>query len=239
MRGTDLKEAVRTFLKRHIAQHRLRAGDPLPTEKELSTELGLSRTVIRESLQGLQELGVATSIQGKGYFLREFNFDAMLASFEYLFEPGLQSFRDLLEIRMYLESVYLTRDVFLFTPDDLEELERVIAAMDGKITEGAAEDELVNIHTEFHRQLYAHSNNLLLLELISMFSAMQHRLIAIHGYRTQDRREFIEEHRRIVEALRNRQPEMVRSVLISHFSEPLNWVRDKMAASEAEGASGV
>lgn len=225
-----LNANVRNFLKLYILENRLKAGDPLPTEKEVSTALGLSRTVVREALKGMQELGIAYSIQGKGYFLREFNFDAMLASFDYLFEPGLHSFKDLLEIRMYLESMFLTRDVFLFTAKDLDSLEAAVEGMDQKIGESIGESDLINLHTDFHRALYIHSGNTLLLELISMFSAIQHKLISIHGYRTQNRREFIEEHRRIVETLRNRQPEMVRSVLITHFSEPLTWVREKIAS---------
>lgn len=231
--GSNLLFVARDYIKDYIVSHDLKSGDLLPTEKELSLSLGLSRTVIREALKGLQELGVTDSIQGKGHFLREFNFDAALSSLDYVVKPSLRSFKDLLEIRMYLESAFLARDVFLFTERDFAEIEAKVAEMEGQIKEGVGEDALINNHTYFHKLLYKHSGNMFLVELIAMFSAMQHRFISVHGYQTTDRWEFILGHRRILDALRNREPEMVRSALVSHFSEPLSWVRARMAREDA------
>lgn len=227
--AANLVDFARNYIRDYIVGHNLRSGDPLPTEKELSSALGLSRTVVREALKGLRELGVTDSVQGKGSFLREFNFDAVLSCFDYLVEPSLQSFKDLLEIRIYLESAFLTRDVFLFTEDDFRELGIMVDGMDAQVERGSGEDELIDSHTSFHKRLYRHSGNIFLAELITMFSMMQHKLISIHGYHTLDRHEFIRAHRKILDSLESREPEMVRGVLIGHFSEPLLWVRERMA----------
>jgi GntR family transcriptional repressor for pyruvate dehydrogenase complex len=230
-------DVAREYIKRLIQERNLKSGDFLPTEKELSESLRLSRTVVREALKGLQELGVIGSIQGKGHYLREFNFDAAMANFDYSIKPSLASFKDLLEVRIYLESDFLTRDVFLFTEEDFARLGSIIARMESQIQHGASEDDLVDAHTEFHRELYCHSCNTFLIELISLFSGLQHRFISIYNYQTADRGEFILDHRRIVDALRSRQPEIVRSVLVRHFSDPLSWVQKSMKAQHAESAA--
>jgi len=237
LNSTNLLEVARTYIKDYIVGNNLKSGDPLPTEKELSSTLGLSRTVIREALKGLQELGITESIQGKGHFLREFNFDAALTSFDFIIKPSLRSFKDLLEVRMYLESVFLTRDVFLFTKDDFDELAALIDDMKAQIDKGVEEDELINIHSLFHQKLYKHSGNIFLSELIDMFSSMQHKLIVIHGYHTSDRREFVQGHRDILDSLKRREPEMVRGVLIRHFSEPLTWVQQRIREESEQNPS--
>jgi len=234
--NTTLLLTVRSYLKEYIISHDLGAGDPLPTEKELSAALNLSRTAVREALKGLQELGIAESIQGKGHFLREFNFDAALTGFDYLLKPSLQSFRDLLEIRMYMESVFLARDVFLFTDEDFRDLENLLDEMEQTLGRKGEVDGLINLHSRFHQTLYRHSGNMLLLELINMFSVLQHKLVDVHGYHSPDTGEFMEEHRKILESLERREPEMVRSALIDHFSEPLTWVREKMGAAKKDRA---
>lgn len=229
-------ELTRDYIKRYIQERDLKSGDFLPTEKEFSETLKLSRTVVREALKGLQELGVVGSIQGKGHYLREFNFDAAMANFDYSIKPSLTSFKDLLEVRIYLESDFLTRDVFLFTEEDFSKLSSLIARMESQIARGASEDDLVDAHTEFHRSLYCHSGNSFLIELIALFSGLQHRFISIYNYQTADRSEFILDHRRIVDALRSRQPEIVRSVLVRHFSDPLSWVQKNMNARGPKGS---
>jgi DNA-binding FadR family transcriptional regulator len=233
--NTNLLRIAQDYIKEYIVNNNLKGGDPLPTEKELSVALGLSRTVIREALTGLQQLGVTDSKQGKGHFLRDFNFDAALRGFDFMVKPSLKSFKDLLEIRMYLESVFLTRDAFLFTDRDFEELGAMIDGMEEQIDNDVGEDELINAHTLFHQKLYGHSGNVFLVELINMFSSMQHKFIVIHKYHTSDRKDFVRGHREILDALRGRQPEVVRSVLINHFSEPLNWVQERIKTAESSG----
>lgn len=235
---TKLLGIVRETVKDYITERNLSGGDPLPTEKELAENLGVSRTVIREALKGFQELGVIESIQGKGYFLRDFNFDAALAGLDFMVKPDLRAFRDLLEIRMYMESVFLVRDVFKCGPDDIDDLRKITDDMRALVERGVQEEELVNLHTSFHRRLYKNSGNVFLLELINMFSAMQHKFIEIHEYRTSDRHDFARGHEAIVDALARREPEVVRSALINHFSEPLAWVQGRMARqANDEGTS--
>ncbi|GAB1481564.1 FadR/GntR family transcriptional regulator [Treponema sp.] len=239
---TNLLRITQDYIKNYIQSSGLRSGDLLPTEKKLVSTLGISRTVIREALKGLQQLGITDSRQGKGHFLREFNFDAALTGLDYLVKPSLKSFRDLLEIRMYLESVFLTRDVFLFSEVDLIELSKLIDGMEEQIRKGIGEDVLIDAHTLFHQKLYKHSENMFLIELINMFSTMQHKLITIHEYRTSNRDDFIHDHRAILDSIRGRQPEVVRSMLINHFSEPLAWVQDRMKTEKSpdldEGRGG-
>lgn len=61
----QLQEAIQA----EIAESGLRAGDKLPTESELEERYGVSRTTIRQALQGLVNDGVIERRQGKGTFV--------------------------------------------------------------------------------------------------------------------------------------------------------------------------
>lgn len=49
-------------IKENILRGKLRVGDKLPSERELSTQLGVSRSSVREALRSLDILGVVVSV---------------------------------------------------------------------------------------------------------------------------------------------------------------------------------
>ncbi|UFU02770.1 FadR family transcriptional regulator [Ruania suaedae] len=59
--ATVLREFVQAIVTGEYA-----AGQVLPTEAELTSEFGVSRTVIRETMKRLQEKGMITVAQGRG-----------------------------------------------------------------------------------------------------------------------------------------------------------------------------
>ncbi len=56
-------------LLKAILDGRLNPGDPLPSERELSRQLGISRMTVRRSLTDLEALGRLVSRVGKGWFV--------------------------------------------------------------------------------------------------------------------------------------------------------------------------
>ncbi len=230
----NLRMTAEVYLREYIQKSKLKSGDLLPPEKELSEKLGISRTAVREALKGLESLGVTAAHQGRGHYVREFNYDAILSSFSYGVKPKLDHFRDVLEIRMYLEPTFLSRDVHLFSKEDIAELREMLHTIEKQTESGYDENELIDLHMSFHHALYRYAKNSLLLDLITMFSQMQHTFTRIHGYHTENRSEFIRLHHEILSALETGHPEIVRSRYVSHFSEPYNWVQRQLHAAENE-----
>jgi GntR family transcriptional repressor for pyruvate dehydrogenase complex len=89
-------------LRRRVADGPIKAGDKLPTERELAQEFGVSRTVIREAVAALRADGLLEAKHGVGVFvskrtnapgpsqaLRELHFTSAVL--------------DLLELRMAVE----------------------------------------------------------------------------------------------------------------------------------------
>lgn len=61
--------SISAYIRKYITDHDFKAGDKLPTEKEMCDELSISRTTIRRALQDLQEQQVLYKIQGSGTYV--------------------------------------------------------------------------------------------------------------------------------------------------------------------------
>lgn len=70
--------ATTEAIKSYILQHGLGPGDPLPTEAELCSELGVSRSSVREALRKLEALSIVAVRQGRGTFVGDMSLMPMV-----------------------------------------------------------------------------------------------------------------------------------------------------------------
>ncbi|TDM04526.1 FadR/GntR family transcriptional regulator [Macrococcus carouselicus] len=56
-------------LETYMIEHDLAAGDKLPSERDLSEKMNLSRSSIREALRAMELIGIITTKRGEGTFL--------------------------------------------------------------------------------------------------------------------------------------------------------------------------
>ena len=62
-------EKVLTYLEDSLRRGQLSLGDPLPPERELAEQLGISRNSVREAVRLLEHMGFLVSSQGAGNFI--------------------------------------------------------------------------------------------------------------------------------------------------------------------------
>ena len=56
---------------RMITSGQIKPGEKLPSERELSAKLDISRSILRESFRVMESLGIIKSVTGSGRYLRE------------------------------------------------------------------------------------------------------------------------------------------------------------------------
>jgi GntR family transcriptional regulator len=64
--GGPLHAQIRDILHRQILELPLQPGSSLPTEEELQKQFGVSRSVVRQALSGLADLGLVRRQRGRG-----------------------------------------------------------------------------------------------------------------------------------------------------------------------------
>lgn len=218
-----ISESALQSIKLYILDNNLKSGDPLPSETFLSQRLGISRASTREAFRSLEALGVIVTLHGKGRFLRDFNFDAMVENLSFNLRIHVREFRQIIDVRMALEEAFLKQAMEVLTEDDYEELETLIQQMEEQVELNVPEEELVETHTTFHRRLYAKLDNELLESLIGVFSTFQRLLTMLKRYKTSNYREFIALHRELVSTLKAGDPSKIASCLHHHFKDVITW----------------
>jgi DNA-binding FadR family transcriptional regulator len=226
IKGESLNATAQEEIKLFIVESGLKGGDPIPTEKVLEEKLGISRTSIREALRSLEALGIIETRHGVGRFLREFNYDAILANLSYNISVNVQNFREIIEIRIALETNFLEQVTPTMTDEVLSELSEIVDRMEEEVYHGEPDEGLIQTHTDFHLKLYESADNQLLLHLIRMFATIQRTLTMLKQYRTSDTGEFVQLHRRLVEALAERDPVLAKERLLEHFKDVIAWSKE-------------
>jgi len=219
----SLNATAQKQIKLYIRESGLKAGDMLPTEKELEEKLCISRTSIREALRSLEALGIVESRHGVGRFLREFNYDPILENLSYNIEVNVKDFREIIDVRIALESSFIEKTIFRFTGQDILELYVILEKMEYQVNHGYEDQELIQAHTDFHLKLYEHAKNTLLSHLIGIFATIQRTLTMLKKYRTSDMQEFLHLHRRLIEAIEQKDAALAKQRLHEHFKDVIRW----------------
>uniref|UniRef100_A0A7V4WM23 FadR family transcriptional regulator n=1 Tax=Candidatus Caldatribacterium saccharofermentans TaxID=1454753 RepID=A0A7V4WM23_9BACT len=204
---------VQEAIKNYIIVNKLKPGDRLPTEQEFAKQLGVSRTSLREALKSLQALGIVDIKPGEGTIVRAFNLDAVLGSLMYnlLFEST--ELLEILQVREALEYHFLDRVIDNIRLEDIQKLERILALMEKKAKQGELFDEE---DAAFHRLLFAPVGNSLLLRLLDIFWEVLHRLRDPIEVERDPLGSYMR-HKRILEAVKEKDKEKARAFLVEHF----------------------
>lgn len=197
------------------------AGYRLPTERELSERYQLSRTTVRRVLSQLKERGLITQTVGSGTYVSD---QAQVRVPEDIAAARLTSPAELMEARLMLEPAMMDMVVRNATTADFERMEDCCAKAEaaGSLPEFEHWDgQLHEAIADAAHNNFVNSISRLMSEARSLdtWGRLKRRSL------TQERRlAYQEEHRRLVEALKDRDAPLARERALTH----LRHVRDNL-----------
>lgn len=103
VKKTSLVDIVIERVKQYIVDHDLEPGDRFLTEKELTDQLQVSRTVVREALISLQAVGVLTVKRGGGVFIADATLRSINTILKHHYDTYGVKIRELIETRKIME----------------------------------------------------------------------------------------------------------------------------------------
>jgi DNA-binding FadR family transcriptional regulator len=213
--GPRLSEKAQQAIKQYIIDRWLQPGALLPTEGQLTQELGISRTAVREAVKALEALGLLEARPGVGLIVRSFSFDPILDNLVYSLVVDRTLILDLLFVRRQLETGAIESVACSVSESQL----RVLRSLAGRMGDHAARSEpFPEEDRAFHHTLYLGLDNPLLLKLLDVFWQVYMRL----RDQTFDAAplavvESWEMHCAIVDALERGDPALARRAVAAHF----------------------
>lgn len=237
-----LKKAdlVAEQLKWHIVLEKLRAGDKLPHEQQLTEHFKTSRWTIREALKSLEVQGLIEIVPGsKGGarvasvpYERASNLLANFFHFEHLSGSQIYDVRNVLEPLM-AESV-----VDLLSEADLQALEDTIITSRRYAGDDAKRLEVRRAELEFHHILARACPNPFIMficrfinDLLFHFIAFNQPMLATHAAVSQRNLEY---HQKLFDAYCGRDAGLVRAIMQEHMLD-ISKVMEKHQAYIEQG----
>lgn len=168
--NVTLSEQVADQLRRRIADGEFPVGSLIPTEAELTHELGVSRNSVREALRSLVHVGLLGARAGYGTFVLATSEVAPTLARRLDHERAV----DVAEVRLLLEREAARLAAIRRTPEQLARLQGAAAERIAQLGGPGYEDADI----EFHRVLLEASGNALLAELYRGVGGNEQALIA-------------------------------------------------------------
>ena len=204
----------------------------LPSQRELSLQLGVSRTSVREALSQLEAAGVLRTEPGRGTFWqadkRQLNRRAMNANaadtlagiargMDVVSEDATYSKLEISRFRYLIESQSARLAAMRITDAQLQMLERNLNAFKSQ-TRAADLEASAATDFEFHHMIVRFAEVRLFSDMHEAFRSLV--MHAVRMYKSQYNRawEPVAEHERILEALRRRDPDEARYYMQSHIT---------------------
>lgn len=213
-RDTLTRQAAET-LKRFIISEELSTGEQLPSERELSETLAVSRNIVREALSALVAEGLISKRAGKGTFVAEFDREAVQSSLPLTLGTGQPTAQDLREARAALEIGAVGLIVQRITDEELATLAEILTVYEAKHAEGKS---TIKDDIDFHLCLLKATKNPVIIEMAPLVIDVFRRTLAedASAIRRNPERIMVE-HRHIVQALQERDITAVRLAMHAHF----------------------
>lgn len=221
IRRGPLREEVREQIKGLILTNRLRPGQPIVIDR-LASELGVSHTPVREALAMLQHDGLVT--------LRPYE-NPRVAEIDAGFV------RDTWEMRILLEGWAVNRAALALADEALEEIAGALEAACGQAQHSQYESHLES-DVALHDMILNSTGNRLFERLAGHVSdqSMRIRSLVEAIAPAEQVLTIIDEHCKLVEALRARDPDLAHERLVVHLRAGLARTLDALETMRTEEA---
>lgn len=195
---------------------KMEVGEKLPSERNLAQELGVSRNMLRESLRVLNEKGLIDILPGKGAYVSNKQDDRLADHLADILFDSRSNLMEIVEVREALEMEVCLKAVEVATQEDVDGLEEIYQKME----ENRKDVRVFNEYDmKFHLQIAKASHNSIYPTLIgALYNISEKKLFRITELYPTRVDSAQREHRKLIEAILNRDRKAAKAVAHKHFN---------------------
>ena len=192
-------------------------GTRVPSERELTKELGVGRSTVREALNGLAMLGIVEIRHGQGVFVTaEAPATSEPSSIVSALERGVTN--EFIEARLIVEVEVARLAARRRTDEDLAIMAAALVEQEARLARGDI-DAIVETAASFNVLLADAAHNEVLRAMIQSFVTLMvergPRVYLLDGFGEWD----LQEHTRLHAAVRDQDPDLAARLMREHIEE--------------------
>jgi GntR family transcriptional repressor for pyruvate dehydrogenase complex len=214
IKKTRIHEEVVNQIHDLIKEGKFKAGDQLPSERELAETFRVSRTSVREALRALETEGLIISRTGTGNFIAELPVESLIAPLAKLLIEEKTALADIFELRKLIEPHIAVLAAERATKKDIERMKGILEKQAEAVERG---ESGVEADAELHFAIGQATQNQALEKLVSgLMEILSHS--REESLQTSGRRKAsIESHRKIVAAIEQHDQTRAQEAMIHHI----------------------
>jgi GntR family transcriptional repressor for pyruvate dehydrogenase complex len=214
----SIPDSVSKQIQQLIAKRKLKAGDKLPSQRDLAEQLGVGRPAIREALKRLEAMGIVKVQHGKSSTIEKVDLSTIMGNVSNLLELAPIDVLQLLEAKEIVEFKCSELASQRATEKDLIE-------MKGYLEEMEKNKKNPKVHAEadylFHFTIVKAADNPFIIEIMKVLGKMIEK--AIEETAIEDdligRERAMRYHRSLYRAIRQKDGKKAAEVLHKHSLE--------------------
>jgi len=211
-------------VRKLIVEGKLKPGDKLPPERELASQMGVSRPTLREAINKLEARGLLEQRQGGGTFVKSLGNE----TFDFAFEEYANkknAIVDLMEVRKILETWAAYTAAERITDEELRQLEQYLKEMEEALKKGKIG---YDSDADFHSTISYATKNIFLIHIMNTIYQWIEKIsyeVRSRLYNDYYKHDLLfKQHKAIYIAIKNKDGLEAYSAMLSH----MNYVMDSV-----------
>lgn len=231
IKTTKIPDEVYKQIVTLISSGEIKPSEKLPSERDISAELGVSRQSVREALYRAETMGLIEVKQGEGSFVRSSISNKLKAPLEVILGEQAERVFEFLEIRKLFEGWCAEKAATAAKDEDLKQIKDILDRMkELKTTDKQWEETDLKFHfavvSAAHHVIAIHIMEALKVSFTTFFDFRQ-MLEKI------DKKELLwQHHYEIYEAIKQRKGRLARQNLIDHLDFIEETIRESWKKSK-------
>jgi GntR family transcriptional regulator, transcriptional repressor for pyruvate dehydrogenase complex len=214
IKKTRIYEEVVGQLHQLIDAGKLKAGDRLPSERELAETFRVSRSSVREAIKTLENEGLVIARPGSGTFITAVNVEAIIPSLASLLSRGKDALIDLFEMRRLVEPGIAALAAERATPGDILRLKEICSEQEQQIKrEASAVDSDAAFHLTIGRATHNSALQRLVASIVEILKPIRENSLQTPGRAHKS----LASHREVLVAIERHDPELARQAMQQHI----------------------
>ncbi|MBM7635150.1 GntR family transcriptional regulator [Geomicrobium sediminis] len=201
-------------IKQRIYDRTYRAGDRI-NESQLSKEMGISRSPIREAMRLLEKDGLLIADEKLGFVV----YSLTVTDVEHIYE-----------LRIALEVLAVELAVQHASEQELEVVSDILDEVDRLIRDKADDERIIDWNQKFHQEIAQCSHNPYLARQLSTIEALIF-YCRVMNFEGRGRATHIQnEHRQIFKALKERDAQTASAMMEKHLKHDLEHLHEVLTS---------